>query len=171
MLLHHQRQLKSRALPDGLFLDDLLQEELFGPMEISGAYWLKDSGGDPRAAGELLLRPIDLAKLGQLVLQRGRWNSSQLLSESWIKAMLAPGIYEGYGLLWWRRGRPGSFSLSKKRLAHWADNGIDKATIASAQRLLGRTWSTVEEAEAALAKVLPLKMKKELTLNLAKTHR
>ena len=32
----------------------------------------------------------DMAKIGQLVLDRGRWNGERVVSETWIKAATAP---------------------------------------------------------------------------------
>ena len=95
-----------RADPDRLFLDDLLDRDVFGPLGITGAHWKKDGHGHPRAAGELLIRPIDLAKIGQLVLDEGTWNGRRIVSAAWIERMLAPGtpLYAGCGLLWWRDG-------------------------------------------------------------------
>jgi hypothetical protein len=34
----------------------------------------------------------DMAKIGQLVLDRGRWNGERVVSETWIKAATAPQI-------------------------------------------------------------------------------
>jgi CubicO group peptidase (beta-lactamase class C family) len=34
----------------------------------------------------------DMAKIGQLVLDRGRWNGTQVVSETWINAATAPQI-------------------------------------------------------------------------------
>ncbi len=90
-----------RAHPDHLQLDDQL-ENLGLPLGIVGDVWLKDPAGVPRAAGELYLRPVDLHKLGQLVLARGRWGDEQVVSEAWIDAMIGPAGWDGYGLMWWR---------------------------------------------------------------------
>ena len=53
----------------------------------------------------------DLARLGQLYLQDGRWNGSQVLSHEWIRESTTPkssvGPGEGYGYLWWTRA-PGA---------------------------------------------------------------
>lgn len=90
-----------RAHPWKLPLDDQF-ENLGLPMGIVGDLWLKDPANVPRAAGELYLRPVDLHKLGLLVLGGGRWEGQQVVSEAWIDAMLGPAGWEGYGLMWWR---------------------------------------------------------------------
>ncbi len=94
-----------RANPEHLFVDDYLRVALFSQLEFGPTFWIRDKLGQPRAAGELFARPIDLAKLGQLVLDEGQWHGEQLLSKAWIADMLspAPGA-EFYGSLWWRRG-------------------------------------------------------------------
>ncbi|MEM6294251.1 MAG: serine hydrolase domain-containing protein [Myxococcota bacterium] len=96
-----------RADPHGLPLDDQLQQHLFGPMDIAAASWLKDGRGDPRAAGELMIRPHDLLALGRLVLDHGRHEGVQLVPAAWIDRMLAPGPNPGCGLLWWLDRREG----------------------------------------------------------------
>ncbi len=91
-----------RANPEHLYLDDFVEVHLFAPLNIHGTFWLKDGHGQPRAAGELFIRPIDLAKLGQLVLDRGRWRGEQIVSEAWIEQMLEPlDVANDYGALWW----------------------------------------------------------------------
>jgi len=59
----------------------------------------------------LRLRPRKLAKIGQLVLQRGEWHDRQLVSAGWIEQSTAPVIpgegmlFNGgkvaYGYQWW----------------------------------------------------------------------
>jgi hypothetical protein len=60
----------------------------------------------------LNLKTLDLAKFGQLYLQRGMWNGQQILSEAWIaeatKAQISNGDnpdndwHQGYGSQFWR---------------------------------------------------------------------
>ncbi len=55
------------------------------------------------------MQPRDLLKLGQLVLDKGRWNGEQIISETWIEESTAFRIPvkghwkgRGYGYQWWR---------------------------------------------------------------------
>ncbi|MGH1340588.1 MAG: serine hydrolase domain-containing protein [Nannocystales bacterium] len=101
-----------RATSNGMALDDQLQAGLFGPLDIAGAYWMKDGRGDPRASGELVIRPHDLLKIGRLVLDRGMYGPERLLSKAWIDTMLEPGPNEGCGLLWWLDRREGDSEVA-----------------------------------------------------------
>ena len=62
---------------------------------------------EPRRA--LRLRTLDMAKLGQLYLQKGRWNGRQVVPESYVmeatRAQNAggPPLSTHYGLMWWVR--------------------------------------------------------------------
>jgi CubicO group peptidase (beta-lactamase class C family) len=66
----------------------------------------------------LNLRPRDWAKIGQLVLNRGVWEGSQLVPASWVAQSTVEHIKtEGplaYGYQWWL-GR----SLDKDREVQW----------------------------------------------------
>ena len=57
--------------------------------------------------GGLRLRSQDLLKLGQLVLQTGRWNSRQIVPEEWmtqsLKAVHEVDDEQRYGYLFWNR--------------------------------------------------------------------
>jgi CubicO group peptidase (beta-lactamase class C family) len=86
-------------------LEILAKEMLFDPLGISDVEWLRFSNGDVLGHGGLRLRARDLAKLGQLVLNRGSWNGRQIVSTAWIDQSVTPQINgEGiffYGYQWW----------------------------------------------------------------------
>jgi CubicO group peptidase (beta-lactamase class C family) len=55
------------------------------------------------------LTPRELARLGQLYLQRGRWDGRQIVPADWVEASIAPqvaahGAASYYGYQWWVRG-------------------------------------------------------------------
>jgi CubicO group peptidase (beta-lactamase class C family) len=86
-------------------LDDLAKELLFDPLGIGGADWVRYGDGTPVAASGLRLRPRDLARIGETVLRRGRWQGRQVVPADWVAAATAPRINgQGlffYGLQWW----------------------------------------------------------------------
>lgn len=143
-----------RAEPERMYLDDTLQRFVFGPLHVTGAFWSKDGRGDPRGGGELIIRPIDLAKIGQLVLDRGVWQGQRVLSEAWIDQMLAPGqpLTDQCGLLWWRDGVAKAHFLTESRLKRWIERGVDAAHVEAARPLLGQRFDTLQAARVALAR-------------------
>jgi len=86
-------------------LDELAREALLEPLGISDVEWTRFPNGDVRGHGGLRLRPRDLAKLGQLVLDRGMWRGKQIVSADWITESTTPQINGEsiffYGYLWW----------------------------------------------------------------------
>jgi len=78
---------------------------LFDPLGITDFAWEVDPAGFRRGSAGLVMRPRDLAKFGQLYLQRGRWANHQLISSAWVGtstvSQVALGDGHGYGRLWW----------------------------------------------------------------------
>ncbi len=85
-------------------LDQFAKETLFEPLGIKDWEWGRMASGAPGASWGLRLRPRDLAKIGQLVLDYGAWHGRQIVSAAWIKEMTTPRIVRpayAYGYLWW----------------------------------------------------------------------
>jgi CubicO group peptidase (beta-lactamase class C family) len=80
---------------------------LFSRLGITDYHWQMTPLGIPMAGGGLGLRSRDLAKLGQLYLNHGRWHGEQLIPVSWVeksttpKARIEMGPGYDYGYLWW----------------------------------------------------------------------
>ena len=66
-------------------LIDYLSPRLFEPLSIKNADWEVDSDGINTGGWGLRVKTEDMAKLGLLYLQKGRWNEQQLLPETWIE--------------------------------------------------------------------------------------
>ncbi|MBL8951718.1 MAG: serine hydrolase [Myxococcaceae bacterium] len=64
--------------------DDYLKERLFAPLGIRDVYWTRDRGQNPLAPSGLQLHPLDLAKVGQLVLDKGAWRGKQLVPSGFV---------------------------------------------------------------------------------------
>ena len=97
---------------------DYLEPRLFEPLGITGVDWETDPHGINSGGWGLRLKTEDMAKFGQLYLQKGKWQGKQIIPESWvdeatsIQIMQRPGSYnankdstdweQGYGYLFWR---------------------------------------------------------------------
>lgn len=101
----------------GETLTEYLTPRLFGPLGITKYYWETCPKGITKGGWGLFLCAEDMAKLGQLYLQKGKWNGQQLVSEYWIEISTARhlktqnGTY-GYGYQLWMEQRPGSFEYN-----------------------------------------------------------
>lgn len=95
-------------------IDDYARELLFEPLGITSYEWTYDAKGGPGAAWGLRLNPNDLAKLGVLLTQRGKWHGRQIVSQAWLAQAMAPqlsvaaaedapewAVSSGYGFFWW----------------------------------------------------------------------
>jgi CubicO group peptidase (beta-lactamase class C family) len=89
-------------------LDKFAEKYLFDPLTINDYYWIKDSTGFCHCGGGLFLKPIDMVKIGAMVLSVGNWNNKQIVSDSWIKKAIQPYFTTSfnnadYGYFWWVR--------------------------------------------------------------------
>jgi CubicO group peptidase (beta-lactamase class C family) len=101
----------------GMHADAYARKYLFGPLGIKDYFWARQHYvlGMPHTGGGLYMRPRDLAKIGQLVLNRGTWDGKQIVSEEWLNVSLRRHITNmnlgvvqaGYGYLWWLFPDPG----------------------------------------------------------------
>ena len=71
---------------------DYLQKHLFDYMHITEVGWEESPEGYNVGGWGLHIQSESMAKLGQLLLQKGRWGARQLLSESWVRRMMRPQI-------------------------------------------------------------------------------
>jgi CubicO group peptidase (beta-lactamase class C family) len=80
---------------------------LFTPLGIENYHWQKYPDGTTDTDGNLALRPLDLAKIGQMVLDDGRYDGAQIVSEEWIRESTERRVQEQpgrqwYGYQWWQ---------------------------------------------------------------------
>ncbi len=86
----------------GMPMDELMDKELFRPLGITEYHWPKDPSGNPYCMAFLQIYPRDLAAIGQFILQKGKWNGRQIISEEWLaeSTQAAAPFLPDYGLLW-----------------------------------------------------------------------
>jgi len=68
-------------------LIDFLNTRLFEPLAITDAHWDESESGICYGGWGLYLKTEDLAKTGQLILQKGEWNGLQIVPQEWIEKM------------------------------------------------------------------------------------
>lgn len=90
-----------------------LQEKIFNDLHIEKVSWEESPEGITTGGWGLFIQPESLAKMGQFLLQKGRWNGKQLLSEAWVNQMMQSHIDtgggRGYGYQMWEASKDGAF--------------------------------------------------------------
>ncbi|MDY7078917.1 MAG: serine hydrolase [Chloroflexota bacterium] len=74
---------------------------LFTPLGIEDYHWRKYPDGTTDTDGSLGLQPRDLAKIGQMVLDGGRYNGAQIVSEEWIRQSTERRVEHPAGRRWY----------------------------------------------------------------------
>lgn len=113
----------------GLPVDKFAERYFFSPLGITNYFWKKTSSGLANTFGGLGLRSCDMAKIGQLFLNGGRWNGEQIVSAEWIKKSTMEHVgagqfpswvnADGYGYQWWLQ----SFQVGQKRYGSYSARG------------------------------------------------
>lgn len=89
----------------GISAEAFAAEHLFGELGIDDWSWSSGPGGLTNSGWGLRLRPRDMATIGQMVLQGGSWQGTQVVPGSWIEesAVAASRFTDGtgYGFQWW----------------------------------------------------------------------
>ena len=82
--------------------DRFAQKKLFEPLGMSHYRWTGvDETGAVAGGWGLRLRAVDMAKIGMLVLDHGRWQGRQIVPRTWITQMTSPGVAPYFGYYWW----------------------------------------------------------------------
>lgn len=81
----------------GQKLIDYLTPRLFEPLGIEGAVWEENNEGINLGGTGLYLKTEDLAKVGQLLLDRGEWHGQRIVDPEWIDQMSARHIQSVQG--------------------------------------------------------------------------
>jgi CubicO group peptidase (beta-lactamase class C family) len=108
----------------GLSVFSAFEHQLARPLDFQDFDPLKHArwGYDPDAPGfpayNLWLSARDMARFGQLYLQKGRWQGRELVPADWVAESTKlisrtgrPGIMSGYGYLWWGDVDPAASGL------------------------------------------------------------
>lgn len=93
---------------------EYLKPRLFSPLGIDGMYWETCPNGINTGGWGLHIQTEGLAHLGQLYLQKGRWNGKRILPAEWVQQATSkqiqqpknpksnPDWIQGYGYQFWR---------------------------------------------------------------------
>jgi CubicO group peptidase (beta-lactamase class C family) len=96
----------------GVTVLDYLKPRLFEPLGVEHPTWETSPQGVSAGGYGLSIRTEDIARFGQLYLQKGKWQGKQIVPESWIEAATSRQTSngsnpqsdwdQGYGYQFWR---------------------------------------------------------------------
>jgi len=125
-------------------LADFAAEVLERPLGIRDVKWNASPLGIGMGGGGTRYRSRDLAKLGELALDDGRWQGRQVIPAAWIRTMLTSHVQAredaDYGYLWWCF----HFPVHGKQQTAWAmsGNGGNYVFVMPAEHLVAVVTST-----------------------------
>ena len=104
-------------------LPEYARAVLFDPLGIGPTDWAKGQDGVPSAASGLRMTPLDLARIGQLLLAGGTWEGRQVVPAQWLERCTTPVVsvdeVRRYGYHWY----VGDFAFvtpqGRSRLERW----------------------------------------------------
>jgi CubicO group peptidase (beta-lactamase class C family) len=85
------------------------ERNLFAPLHIVDHHWVSEADGYLLGATGLFLTGRDMAKIGLLYLQRGRWSENQIVSDAFVADSTTkhneggPPSHAAYGYFWWTK--------------------------------------------------------------------
>ena len=126
----------------GVGLDTFAGSVLFAPLGITRWQWGRDVAGHAKGQGNLSLRPRDMARIGQLVLDDGVVDGQRVLASSWLQAALAPRVAIGevdryadhYGYFWY--GKTYDVAGENVKVSFASGNGGNKIYVIPARRMV-----------------------------------
>jgi CubicO group peptidase (beta-lactamase class C family) len=84
---------------------EFAKKHLFEPLGIIDVHWPTNPQGITIGWGEMWLMPHDMAKIGLLYLNKGRWEDRQVVPADWVETStrrhITGTLFEGYGYQWW----------------------------------------------------------------------
>jgi len=136
-------------------MDRYIQRTLLTPMGIEGRTWNDhgfDRAGHPYAMAGWNATADAMVKVGQLVLDEGRWQGRVLVDAGFIREMVAqspPDVPE-YGLLWWRRTESVFLSIDPEAVEVQSAAGMHPDIVDALRGLAGRRFHTEPDLRSAL---------------------
>jgi CubicO group peptidase (beta-lactamase class C family) len=84
---------------------DFARKHLFEPLGINDVEWERSPQGIDVGYGEMWLNPHDMAKIGWLYLNKGRWGNKQIVPSPWVEVStrghINATLFDHYGYQWW----------------------------------------------------------------------
>jgi CubicO group peptidase (beta-lactamase class C family) len=123
-------------------LDAWLDEKLFTPLGIRDWDWLHDPAGNPHGMSGLRLHPLDLAKIGVMLADGGRWQGREVLPAAWVEQATHPSVDAAHewGFLFHVHARTSTMQLDAAARASLPPELAEKLAPLEGRRLDTGIW-------------------------------
>lgn len=96
----------------GMSTKAFAEQYLFDPMGIEVGGWDRDPQGYYMGGNNMALKPTDLLKIGQMLIDDGIWDGEQIITKDWIVDSFKTYTFSnynpyGYGYQWWNKETAG----------------------------------------------------------------
>ena len=147
----------------GKRMDLYIRDEIFTPLGITDYAWMLDKAGNPHGMAGLHILPADFAKLGQLVLNRGKWDDRQIIAENWFDLSLRPGqeFEPTCGLLWWLISDHITYIIDDDQITKLTAKGVSPDFVGKL-RLLKGSYESRSALQTAAEKVFGDRWQEEI---------
>ncbi len=125
--------------------DKYFEEEFFKPMGITNFEWKRDGAGTPQGHGGFRLLPMDLAKFGELMLNKGLFNNKRFFEERWVDSALKSSqlLNPNVGLIWHLNiKRNGTASIDTDVLRRLQNSNIADSIFQKLDKMSGMEFKT-----------------------------
>jgi|GEM_PF-7051492 len=87
----------------GMPVQEYARLRLFQPLGMTATALGTDRNQQALTYADMLTTPREMARIGLMMLQQGRWQGRQVVSAEWVRESTSPsqGFNPGYGYLWW----------------------------------------------------------------------
>lgn len=130
----------------GMSTKAFAEKYLFGPLDITVGGWDRDPQGYYMGGNNLALKPSDMLKIGQMLIDEGVWKGEQIIPMDWIVDSFKTYTYSnynpyGYGYQWWNK-RTGKYTT----LFAWGHGGQYIMMIPELDAVVVMTSSVTDES-------------------------
>lgn len=117
---------------------------LFDPIGARDVLWNPDPAGHTQVMAGLEMTALDVAKIGQLVLDEGAWCGAPVVSKAWIDASTRTYQEAGFsanGLLWWLKPATVEVGIDEPLIEKWRATQMPEAFIERLRPLVGKFFT------------------------------
>ncbi len=127
----------------GTRMDLYIGKEIFEPLGIKDFIWTLDKSGNPHGMSGLQIRAIDMARIGQMMLDEGSWKGKPIIGRAWIKESVAPGqkLDPTCGLLWWVLREPSNdrYVVDDAMVNYFKKHGMTAESVKKLEEFKGKS--------------------------------